>query len=122
MATPPAPSFEFINDITGFRAPGAFIARLEGRLKHKSDLLNALAASLKFPDYFGHNWDALDECLRDLSWLDDQKSIVLLHKHVPLSNDEQRRIYLDILKAAQAAHSGRLRVVFRASNEQETKI
>jgi RNAse (barnase) inhibitor barstar len=110
------PGFEFIDDITGFRAPDAFIATLGGRLERKLDLLRALAASLRFPDYFGWNWDALDECLRDLSWLDDQRSIVvLLHKHVPLSDTAQRRTYLEILASAQTAHAGRLRVIFPAS-------
>ncbi len=31
-------------------------------------LLAGLAAGLAFPEYFGNNWDAVDECLRDLSW------------------------------------------------------
>lgn len=33
------------------------------------ELLDALAVGFSFPDYFGRNWDAAEECLRDLSWL-----------------------------------------------------
>ena len=32
----------------------------------KSALLNAIGAAMKLPDYYGSNWDALEECLRDL--------------------------------------------------------
>ncbi|MGC1547594.1 MAG: barstar family protein [Rhodanobacter sp.] len=35
----------------------------------KAELLRRLAISLSLPDSFGHNWDALADCLRDLSWL-----------------------------------------------------
>jgi len=35
-------------------------------LRGKDDLMNALAEALKFPDYFGRNWDAVLDCLRDL--------------------------------------------------------
>lgn len=35
----------------------------------KADLLQRLLASLSLPATFGHNWDALADCLRDLSWL-----------------------------------------------------
>lgn len=34
----------------------------------KETFLTALARSLSFPDWFGHNWDALEDCLTDLSW------------------------------------------------------
>ena len=36
----------------------------------KDDALARIAAALRFPDWFGGNWDALADCLGDLSWLD----------------------------------------------------
>ncbi|CAM5250244.1 barstar family protein [Rhodanobacter lindaniclasticus] len=37
--------------------------------RDKQELLRRLAVSLQLPDTFGHNWDALADCLRDLGWL-----------------------------------------------------
>jgi hypothetical protein len=34
----------------------------------KADIIEAVAASLGFPDWVGRNWDALDDALDDLSW------------------------------------------------------
>ncbi|ALN62160.1 hypothetical protein GLA29479_1276 [Lysobacter antibioticus] len=34
----------------------------------KDDALARIAAGLRFPAWFGHNWDALNDCVNDLSW------------------------------------------------------
>lgn len=50
-----------------FSPLGFFTARLDGaEVKNKAALLSALAAGLRFPSYFGYNWDALLDCLRSL--------------------------------------------------------
>lgn len=46
----------------------------------KQALMAALSEALSLPDWFGNNWDALDECLRDLGWL-EQKGHVLVMTH-----------------------------------------
>jgi RNAse (barnase) inhibitor barstar len=38
-------------------------------IKTDKDLFSVVASAMQFPDYFGSNWDALDECLIDMNWL-----------------------------------------------------
>lgn len=35
----------------------------------KASFLDECERAYRFPAYFGHNWDALADCLADLSWL-----------------------------------------------------
>jgi len=35
----------------------------------KATLMQAFARAFEFPEWFGHNWDALADCLGDLDWL-----------------------------------------------------
>jgi len=37
-------------------------------VRTKQQLLDAIARELAFPDWFGGNWDALEDCLTDLAW------------------------------------------------------
>lgn len=67
------------------------------------ELFKFLAVKLQFPGYFGENWDAMDECLADLSWLKVAK-VVLFHDGLPLSSKKDQRIYLDILDSLSAEH------------------
>jgi RNAse (barnase) inhibitor barstar len=48
----------------GFRATRIDLAECDD----KEAVLAAVATALEFPDWFGHNWDALTDCLTDLSW------------------------------------------------------
>jgi RNAse (barnase) inhibitor barstar len=36
-------------------------------VRTKEDLLRVIAEAMRFPDYFGMNWDAMIDCLRDLA-------------------------------------------------------
>lgn len=62
-----------------------------------------LADKLRFPRYFGWNWDALEECLCDLSWLPADRPIVLVHEDLPFgAGGQNRAVYLDVLRDALA--------------------
>ena len=77
-----------------------YCADLPVGIKSKTDLINALSSVLRFPDYFGGNWDAFEECIRDLSWL-PKGNVVLNHMDLPLSKDIMSlSTYLLILKNA----------------------
>lgn len=49
-----------------------------GTVQGKNEFLARLAKAFKFPHSFGMNWDALSDCLTDLSWLDDNGWVVIL--------------------------------------------
>ena len=44
----------------------------------KAGFLDAIAKALKFPGWFGHNWDALSDCLCDLSWMPANGYVLVL--------------------------------------------
>lgn len=47
-------------------------------VNNKQQVLQAIAAALEFPEYFGMNWDALYDCLTDMSWRRARGCVVLL--------------------------------------------
>ncbi len=103
--TAPASPFLFVDDPEAFDAEGALVVRIPAGARGKEKLLGVLARKLRFPSYFGHNWDALDECLRDLSWQGGRGRVVIVHEGWPFSpSSPSLATYLAILADAVAAH------------------
>ncbi len=69
------------------------------------NLFAEFARALEFPDYFGHNWDALEECLADLEWMPAKGYILLLTDavHVLPDDEAEYETFLEILRDAGEA-------------------
>jgi hypothetical protein len=117
--------FQFVEDTATWTVANSLIARVPRTARGKQKLLGVLANRLHFPRYFGWNWDALEECLRDLNWLADAKQIAIVHAAVPLSpRGDQLQTYLGVLAGAvefrsNATEPPKLIVVFPAECRAE---
>lgn len=70
----------------------------------KENLFKYFSEQLEFPDYFGKNWDAFDECVHDLEWIKDKtnKKIVYIYiynlKELLINDTKQNKeIFLQIV-------------------------
>lgn len=112
------PGFAFVDKPCEYRDPSALVVHVPAKARGKEKLLGVLARGLRFPSYFGWNWDALDECLRDLSWLGDMRKVTIVHDGRPFSpGGELFALYCDLLAEAVAAQQSateprELKVVF----------
>ena len=75
------------------------IATVRAGIASVDELYDVLTEVLHLPDYFGRNWDALDEVLGDLSWLAPHR-VVIVHEDLPELPADQLRVYLDVLRTA----------------------
>lgn len=88
-------------------AVGARLLRIDAHLVTKAELLGEYARGLNFPAYFRHNWDAFEECLRDLAWLSEAR-VVIYHDGLPLAgaaHHAELRVYLQLLSQLARAPS-----------------
>ncbi|MFA1585508.1 barstar family protein [Achromobacter ruhlandii] len=112
--------FAFTENSPSYDASRVFYARIDPETSLADELLRSLYYILWFPGYFGFNWDALYDCLRDLSWIPCKK-VVLVHESLPKLNDEDLRMYLEVLRDSVLDwHPGEdhvLEVNFRSRDE-----
>jgi|SRR5689334_1792729 len=100
-----APHVEDILDAT--RGSELRVARIDlGGVAGKETLLDRISAALRFPDWFGRNWDALEDCLADLSW-SQARGHVLLFENAKGASSADRKTLAEILEAAAAHWRGK---------------
>ena len=70
----------------------------------RAGFFQELAQALRFPDYFGRNWDAVYDCLTDLNWLPAGGYVLVLDGFDRLATNEpgQWAIGLKVLQEACA--------------------
>ncbi|PZU95969.1 MAG: barnase inhibitor [Pseudanabaena sp.] len=76
---------------------------LDGReIQDKQSFLQKVAEVMQFPDYFGYNWDAFEECITDLDWCPAAQYILIYDYPEAFSTAEPEEwmIAYDILRLA----------------------
>ena len=87
---------KFIFDNGPLDQDDSFQALLPVGIETEEALFDAYRQKLKLPDYFGDNWNALEECLRDLWWISAYR-VVIIHQDLPPLPPKSLSIYLDVL-------------------------
>ena len=77
----------------------------------KDALMERVARALGFPQWFGGNWDALEDCLTDLSWSGAGGHVLLIEGAAQIDGDE-RGVFIDILASAAGWWADRGRPFF----------
>ncbi|MGE0605714.1 MAG: barstar family protein [Pirellulales bacterium] len=115
-----AGDLQFIKDVAAFHPADAVVVRIPPGIRTKHALLAEFQRQLRLPGYFGWNWDALEDCLRDLSWLGETQDIAVVHDSLPLPRGRRNRpMYLrllnDVAEFWQRHGSRQFQVIFPAS-------
>lgn len=92
--------FAQVSDLTVAKKD-SFVVVFDKNINSKDELLRTFKDDLKFP-YFGNNWDALLDCLRNLDWINNN-DIVIYHEEIPNLNEKDLDTYIEILCYAVSA-------------------
>jgi len=66
------------NKISEYFAADEFFHFDGSSLRNWDSFSKTMAYRFKFPDYYGNNWNAFNDCMRDLIWLEVPKFFICL--------------------------------------------
>ena len=101
---PKAPELKSVQSTA--KSAGYACFHIDGKnIARKEQLLNHVATALRFPGDFGHNWDALEECLTDMDWVDGD-GYVIYYDHIDgllTAHPDQFETFVEIVRDAVAS-------------------
>jgi RNAse (barnase) inhibitor barstar len=114
-------SIDFL-DIPSMPQYRGLVAIIPMGIDSKEGLFDILSEKLMFPSYFGKNWNALYDCLRDFHWISDGKEVYIVHEDIPCIDHQDFIEYLNILNECvvswknDAAH--KIHIIFNKKYEE----
>jgi RNAse (barnase) inhibitor barstar len=79
-------------------------------VRDKRTLLDRYAEEFSLPSYFGHDWDALRDSLRDLSWAPTTRGYLVVYDHwqdLAGADPETDRMLTEVFESAVGYWSSR---------------
>jgi barstar (barnase inhibitor) len=98
------------------RASGLDVVAIDAQ---EGELFAGIARALQLPSWFGANWDALEDCLGDLSWRPGEGH-VLLFARPPVG--ELRNMLIDVLRSSAEYWASRGKPFFAVFIDPEKKL
>lgn len=106
-------------------APETVDVTIDASIWEAQQIFDRFAKGFSFPEYFGHNWNALIDCLSDLWWL-QVPEVVVDHPSIPRLAPDDLQLYLDCIVFAADRRTAdilpRLRLVFRTTDRDAVTL
>ena len=97
------------------RGSGLDVVAIDAR----ENLFDSLERALDFPDWFGRNWDALEDVLGDLSWRKGDGHVLVFQSYPA---GEELGILLDVLRSSAEYWAGRGKPFFAVLVDPDKKL
>lgn len=110
----------FMSKPSEFDMRNSFVAHLP-KINGGKHLFHQLSEKLQFPNYFGRNRDAVNDCLNDFMWI-KEKDIIIVHDSSINLDKKNFDIYVEILHntilswLSDSEHT--LRIIFRTDYKE----
>ena len=89
--------------LLGAGAAGCLVQRVDlAQVRGKDEMLTAIGKALGFPEWFGHNWDALNDCLLDMGWRPAEGYVIVLD-HCDGIHGRAEADFVTLIQAFQSA-------------------